>query len=100
MIDKIYRLIYLSSIVVIGLGISSFLLGMYFFDNYKNYPSLEKIVAPLILGTPFVPLGTLFGTLKERQSVKKKLIIILLTSLSVLFLLFLVWGILYATAFD
>jgi len=100
MIDKIYRVIYLSCIIVIGLGLFCFLLGIFFFNFYKNYPTVEKIVSPLILITPFAPIGTLFGTLKESQSPRKKLIIILLTGLSVLFLLTFVWGILVAATFD
>jgi hypothetical protein len=100
MIHKIYRVIYLSCIIVIWLGLFCFLLGIFFFDNYKNYPTVEKVASPLILITSFALIGTLFDTLKESQSPRKKLIVILLTGLGVLFLLTFVWGILVAAAFD
>jgi hypothetical protein len=96
LIDKIHRLIYLTSVTIIGLGLLSFLLGMFFFDNYKGYPSFEKIIGLLILITPFAPIGTLFGTLKDSQTVRKKLIILFLTGLSVIFLFIFIWGSLFA----
>ena len=100
MVDKVYRFIYTTSFIVIGLGLITFLLGMFFLNNYRNNPSIEKIAGFLELVTPFAPIGTLFGTLKEWQTTRKKLTIILLTGLSVAFLLIFIWGSLFATAFD
>ena len=46
----------------------------------------------LALMTPFAPIATLSGTLKESQSTQKKMLIISGTSVFVLLLLILIWG--------
>lgn len=83
-----------------GLYVLSMVLGRFFFNDYKNSPSMEWIVGLLTLITPFAPVGTLFGTLKEDQTTRKKMTIIICTGLSVPFLILLVWGMAYAAAFD
>ena len=99
MIDKIYRLIYISSLAIIALALISIVVGGLFFDFYKNSPSIERIVGWFVLIGPFAPIGTLFGTLKEDQSTRKKMTILICTGLSVLFLLVFIWGTVYAAAF-
>ena len=99
MLDKIHKFIYLVSALIVVIGVIAFLLGMFFFNFYKSYPNLEKIFAPIIIFTPFAPIGTLFGTLKDKQSVKQKLTILVLTLVSMIFLLVLIFGMIFANAF-
>ena len=100
MIDKVYRLIYISSLAFMGLFLCSIVLGLLFFDNYRHYPSVERIVGLLVWITPFAPIGTLFGTLKEHQSSRKKMTIISCTGTSVLVLMVLIWGMAFAVTLD
>jgi hypothetical protein len=99
-IDRVHRVIYLVSLITIALGLFAFILGFYFLDNFKSYLKFGKIVEFLIGVTPFAPIGTLFGILKESQTTRKKLVILSLTGLSVVFLLIFIWGSLFAAAFD
>jgi hypothetical protein len=98
-IDKVHRVIYLISLMIIGLGLFSFILGFYFLGNYQSLPKLGKLAGFVIFVTPFAPIGTLFGTLKESQTTQKKMVILSLTGLSVVFLLIFIWGSLFAAAF-
>ena len=71
-IDRLHRFIYLVSMITIGLGLFSFILGFYFLDNFKSNPKFGKLAGFLMLVTPFAPIGTLFGTLKKSQTTRKK----------------------------
>jgi hypothetical protein len=83
-----------------GIGVFSFILGFYFLDNFRTNPKFESIYGILLRVTPFAPIGTLFGTLKESQTSRKKLSVLLLTGLSVIFLVVFIWGSLFATTLD
>lgn len=99
-IGRLYRFIFISSLVILSVGVLSLVLGGLFFNFYSAYPSLERVAGIIIMITPFAPAGTLFGTLKEDQSTRKKMAIIAGTGLSVLFLMVLIWGTLVALAFS
>jgi ABC-type Na+ efflux pump permease subunit len=92
MIDKIHRIIYIGSLAIMGLFLLFVVLGRLFFDDFRNSQSLLNVVGFLALATPFAPVGTLFGTLKENQSTRKKITIIICTGFSVLFLMVFIWG--------
>jgi hypothetical protein len=99
-IERVYRFIYLASLIVICLGLLCFIIGLCFPDNFESNLKIGNIAGYLILLAPFAPIGTLFGTLKERQSIRRKMIILLLTGLSVVFLSLFIWGILFAMTLD
>lgn len=100
-INFIYRFIYWTSLGILAIGLTGFIVGLIFFDLYAGMEggSLAKLFGFIILISPFAPVGTLFGTLKESQTTGKKLRIIGLTLLSVLLLLFFIWGTIIAKAF-
>ena len=83
-----------------GLFLIVMVLGRLFFNDYRDLGSARNFIDLLIVIVPFAPMGTLFGTLKESQSTRTKLLIIALTFLSILLLLFFIWGVIIASAFD
>lgn len=93
-IDFIYRFIFWTSIGILVIGLTGFMVGLIFFDLYAGMLGgwLGELFAWVIFVSPFAPIGTLFGTLKESQGTGTKLKIIGLTILSVLLLLIFIWG--------
>ena len=93
MINRIYRFIYLISLTIPFLFIFLLILGLLFFNNYSSSTSMQNFLELLAIVTPFAPIGTLFGTLKEDQSTGEKFWILFGTGMLVVLLLILVWGI-------
>ncbi len=100
MIDKIHRILFISSLSIMGLFLVLLVACRLFFYDHKNAASIQTLLRWLAFITPFTPIGMLFGTLKEEQTTRKKLTILFLIGLSVLFLLVVIWGTAIASTFD
>lgn len=99
MINKIYRFIFVGSLMLIGVFIPLFVSGSLFFNNYNSSPSMLRAVELLAPVVPFAPIGTLFGTLKGNQSTQRKMLILFATGGAVILLLVFVWGTMVAATF-
>ena len=96
----IYRFIFYTSVLLLAVGIVTFVLTMYVIEAARITGGTQKVINIIVIATPFAPIGTLFGTLKDTQSSRKKISIITFTLLSVGFLFLFIWGIILGAAFD
>jgi hypothetical protein len=99
MINKIQRFIFITSVLVIGLCFLLLIIWRLFYAENKKWP-FGTLLEYLLLITPFASIGTLFGTLKDNQSARQKVTIIGLSGLSVVFLLFILWGLAFTIQID